>query len=142
MILYDTGAIVAAANTNDQHHHACVTLLTGLRLAKRRLLVPATVVAETGYMIRKYSPRSEVDFIRSLSNGDFEPVEITVADYERMAELADTYIDRPMGVTDASVIAIAERLGIVEIACTDRTDFRMVRPRHVEAFTLLPEGIG
>jgi uncharacterized protein len=43
-----------------------------------------------------------------------------------------------MGVTDASVIAIAERLGIVEIACTDR----MVRPRHVEAFTLLPEGIG
>ena len=69
-------------------------------------------------MIRKYSPRSEVDFIRSLSNGDFEPVEITVADYERMAELADTYIDRPMGVTDASVIAIAERLGIVEIACT------------------------
>jgi predicted nucleic acid-binding protein len=77
VILYDTGAIVAAANTNDQHHHACVTLLTGLRLAKRRLLVPATVVAETGYMIRKYSPRSEVDFIRSLSNGDFEPVEIT-----------------------------------------------------------------
>jgi hypothetical protein len=59
-----------------------------------------------------------------------------------MAELADTYIDRPMGATDASVIAIAERLGIVEIACTDRTDFRMVRPRHVEAFTLLPEGIG
>lgn len=142
MILYDTGAIVAAANTNDQHHHACVTLLTGLRLAKRRLLVPATVVAEAGYMIRKHSPRSEVEFIRSLSNGDFEPVEITVADYGRMTELAETYIERPMGVTDASVIAIAERLGISEIACTDRTDFRMVHPRHVDAFTLLPEGIG
>lgn len=65
---------------------------------------------------------------RSLSNGDFEPVEITVADYARMTELAETYIERPMGVT--------------EIASTDRTDFRMVRPRHVDAFTLLPEGIG
>lgn len=61
MILYDTGAIVAAANANDQHHQACVSLLTGLRLAKRRLLVPATVVAEAGYMIRRYSPRSEVE---------------------------------------------------------------------------------
>jgi len=142
VILYDTGAIVAAANTNDQHHHACVTLLTGLRLARRRLLVPATVVAETGYLIRKHSPRAEVEFIRSLSNGDFEPIDITIDDYTRMTDLAATYIDRPMGVTDASVIAVAERLGITEIACTDRTDFRMVRPRHVEAFTLLPEGIG
>lgn len=93
-------------------------------------------------MIRKHSPRSEVEFIRSLSNGDFEPVEITVADYARMTELTETYIERPMGVTDASVIAIAERLGITEIACTDRTDFRMVHPRHVDAFTLLPEDIG
>lgn len=142
MILYDTGAIVAAANAHDQHHHACVTLLTGLRLAKRRLLVPATVVAETGYLIRKYSPRSEVEFMRSLSNGDLEPVEITVADYARMTELTESCIERPMGVTDASVIAVSERLGITEIACTDRTDFRMVRPQHVDAYTLLPEGIG
>lgn len=117
MILYDTGTIVAAANTNDQHHHACVSLLTELRLARTRLLIPATVVAEAGYLIRKHSPRSEVEFIRSLSNGDFEPVEITVTDYARMTELT-------------------------EIACTDRTDFRMVNPQHVDAFTLLPEGIG
>ncbi|MFT4165291.1 MAG: PIN domain-containing protein [Microlunatus sp.] len=142
MILYDTGAIVAAANVTDQHHHACVTLLTGLRLARRRLLVPATVVAETGYLIRKHSSRAEVAFVRSLSNGDFEPVELLSGDYARMAELMETYIDRPMGVTDASVIAIAERLGVTEIACTDRTDFRIVRPRHIPAFTLLPEGIG
>ena len=93
-------------------------------------------------MIRKHSPRSEVEFIRSLSNGDFEPVEITFTDYARVTELAETYIERPMGATDASVIAVAVRLSITEIACTDRTDFRMVHPRHVEAFTLLPEGIG
>lgn len=98
--------------------------------------------SSTGYLIRKHSPRAEVEFIRILSNGDFEPIDITIDDYTRMTDLAATYIDRPMGVTDASVIAVAERLGITEIACTDRTDFRLVRPRHVEAFTLLPEGIG
>jgi predicted nucleic acid-binding protein len=44
-----------------------------------------------------------------------------------------------VGTTDASVIALAERLEISEIAALDRRHFTAVRPRHVEAFTLLPE---
>jgi uncharacterized protein len=39
----------------------------------------------------------------------------------------------------ASLIAIAERLGIDTIATLDRRHFTVVRPAHVEAFTLLPE---
>ncbi len=56
-----------------------------------------------------------------------------------MAELAEQYVDLPLGTTDASVIALAERLGISEIATTDRRHFLVVRPRHVAALTLLPE---
>lgn len=48
MIVCDTGPLVAAALSNDDDHHACVELLTGLRLAERQVLVPATVVAEVG----------------------------------------------------------------------------------------------
>lgn len=44
MILFDTGALVAAANDRDTHHHACVEHLTGLRLAQRRLLLPTTMI--------------------------------------------------------------------------------------------------
>jgi uncharacterized protein len=36
------------------------------------------------------------------------------------------------------VIAIAERLGITQIATRDRRDFTVVRPRHAGAFELLP----
>jgi uncharacterized protein len=39
---------------------------------------------------------------------------------------------------DASVVAAAERLGITEVATVDRPHFGVVRPRHAEAFTLLP----
>lgn len=39
---------------------------------------------------------------------------------------------------DASLVAIAERLGVTEIATLDRRDFTVVRPRHVGAFVLLP----
>lgn len=48
MILFDTAPIVAAAFRSEEHHETCTTLFTGLRLANRRLLLPATVYAEVG----------------------------------------------------------------------------------------------
>jgi hypothetical protein len=35
-------------------------------------------------------------------------------------------------------VAVAERLGLIEIATIDRRHFSIVRPRHTDAFTLLP----
>jgi uncharacterized protein len=55
-----------------------------------------------------------------------------------MAELVDTYADFPLGTTDAAVVAVAERLGIAEIATLDRRHFYAVRSRHVKVFNLLP----
>jgi len=44
----------------------------------------------------------------------------------------------PLGAADASVIAIAERLKLTEVATLDHRHFTVVRPSHVNAFTLLP----
>lgn len=55
-----------------------------------------------------------------------------------MAALVEQYADLPLGTTDASLIAVAERLDITEIATLDRRHFTVVRPRHVEAFDLVP----
>lgn len=54
MIVCDTAPLVAAALANDDHHHACVELFTGLHLARRPLLVPATVVAEVATLDRRH----------------------------------------------------------------------------------------
>jgi uncharacterized protein len=40
--------------------------------------------------------------------------------------------------TDASVIAMAERLGVKQVATLNRRDFGVVRPRHVDALQLVP----
>lgn len=53
MILFDTGPIVAAALRTEEHHRVCVDLLTAVRLARRRLLLPATVAAEVGYLLSR-----------------------------------------------------------------------------------------
>jgi predicted nucleic acid-binding protein len=55
-----------------------------------------------------------------------------------MAGLVETYIDLPLGIVDAAVLAIAERLRLTEIATLDHRHFNIVRPNHVQASTLLP----
>lgn len=76
MIVCDTGPLVAAALSTDADHHAAVELFSGLHLANRRLLVPGPVVAEVGYLLaREAGARVEALFLRSLGDGDFEPVD-------------------------------------------------------------------
>jgi uncharacterized protein len=63
----------------------------------------------------------------------------TPDDYRRMATLVEQYDDLPLGGVDAAVVAIAERLGVTKIATVDRRDFSLVRPSHVNFFTLVPD---
>ena len=139
MIICDTGPIVAAALHGDDHHHECVELFTGLHLAGRSLLVPATVVAEVGYMLaREAGARVEALFLTAVADGDFQLVDLTTVDIRRAAQLVTAYGDMPLGTTDATVIAVAERLGVREVATLDRRHFSVVRPSHAEVLTLLP----
>lgn len=139
MIVCDTGPLVAAADRDDRDNRACTDLLTGLHLARRTILVPAPVVAEVGYLLgRTGGPRIEAAFLRSIVEQTLAIVDLELADYERMADLVETYADFPLGTTDAAVIAVAERLRISEIATLDRRHFHAVRPRHADGFTIVP----
>ena len=62
----------------------------------------------------------------------------TEQDWSRIAQLVRQYAGFPLGVADASVIAIAERLGITQLASIDHRHMRAVRPAHCDGFELLP----
>jgi predicted nucleic acid-binding protein len=104
------------------------------------LLVPPTIVAEVCYMISRYNfgSAAEAAFLRSFADGDLVVANLVEDDFERMAQLVEQYADFPLGGSDASVIAIAERRSITTILTIDRRHFSAVRPKHVEAFDLLP----
>jgi predicted nucleic acid-binding protein len=57
----------------------------------------------------------------------------------RMARLVRQYADLGLGASDASTVALAERLGLVEVATLDRRHFTVIRPEHCSAFSLLPK---
>ena len=98
------------------------------------------VIAEVTYLLqREAGPRVELRFIADLVEGTYEPI---VGGAEsigsRIAELVWRYRDMPLGTVDASVIAVAERLKVKQIATLDHRHFSVVKPAHVEAFELLP----
>jgi predicted nucleic acid-binding protein len=80
----------------------------------------------------------EGDLLDAIAEGELQLEVLEQIDYARMSELVTTYADLPLGMVDASSVAIAERLDVREIATIDRRHSSVVRPRHVDAFTLLP----
>jgi predicted nucleic acid-binding protein len=139
MILVDSGPLIAAAITHDRDHRRCVDMFAALHLNSEKLLVPQTVIAEVAYTIQKLGGTDqELLFLQMFADGDLALVDLVVEDMTRVIELVDTYRDFPLGTTDASVIAIAERLNITEVASLDHRHFPNVRPRHTEYLTLLP----
>ncbi|GAA3372565.1 hypothetical protein GCM10017744_104580 [Streptomyces antimycoticus] len=70
--------------------------------------------------------------------GAFGATGLMREDLQRMGALVRQYASLPLGGTDASVIAVAERVKTLRIATTDRRHFTVVRTRRGEAFTLYP----
>ena len=136
MIVVDTGPLYAAADSSDAHHQACVPLFTD---PPDRLVLPVSVVVEASFLIERHlGPQAEARFLSSLPSSGVTVEQLVQDDLARMAELVATYADMPLGAVDASVVAIAERLGAMTLLSLDQRHFSVVRPRHTEAFTLLP----
>jgi uncharacterized protein len=136
VIIVDTGPLVAISNSRDNHHERCVQLLAR---HPGPLLVPSSVFAETAWLVEsRAGTHAELAFLDQVRAGTFTLVDLTSADLDRVRTLVEQYRDLPLGTTDASVVAIAERLNVHEIATLDHKHFSIVRPVHVPAFTLLP----
>ncbi len=82
-------------------------------------------------------PAVEARFLGSLAELDVEAP--APDDWRRIAELVMCYADFPLGGTDASVVALAERLDTDVVVTLDRRHFSAVRPRHCQSLRLLPE---
>lgn len=136
MILADTGPLVAIANERDQHHSECLQLL---ETHPGPVLVAAPVVVEVCQLLAsRRGTHAEAAFLSSLGAGELEVITLDADHYTRAARLVEQYADLPLGAVDACVVAVAETLGAAEIATLDHRHFTVVRPRHVDAFTLLP----
>ena len=131
----DSGPLYAVIDRGDDDHARC---LETLQRADLDLVVPALVAAEVTYMVgRRLGPEIEAAFLRGLQQ--FEVEAPTSEEWPRIAELVGQYRAFPLGGTDASVVALAERLQSEIVLTLDHRHFGAIRPRHRPAFRLLPD---
>src|SRR5262249_52020652 len=133
-LLVDTGVLYAIADRSDAWHGASLALI---RNRREPLLAPVTVLPEVTYLLAtRLGLHAEREFVRSLAAGEVAVEGLRAADYARASDLLRKYPD--VGFVDATVVAIAERLKLHELATTDRRHFSQIEPVNVRAFTLLP----
>ncbi len=133
-LLVDTGILYALADRSDAWHQKTKRYLQSIR---ERLLAPVAILPEVACLLReRIGEQAEQAFVESIAAGEIAVEDLDQADWQRVSELMAQY--DVIGMVDASVIAIAERLKLTMLATTDRRHFTIVRPAHVERLTLVP----
>ncbi len=102
-------------------------------------LLPTLVTVEIAYLIRRdLGANALAKFVADLAEPRYDLVEPTAADYERAAAILRQYADAQIDFVDATIAAMAQRLNITRILTLDQRHFRLFRPRHCDAFELIP----
>lgn len=134
--IIDSSAVIAAFDRRDPAH-ARVT--SALAAERSTVVIPAATLPEIAFLLgRRHGSVAAAEAIRRLGGGPWPIESNDQADLLRAAELMRQYADASLGFVDAAVVAIAERLGATRIHTLDRRDFSLVRPRHLDAFEVLP----
>jgi predicted nucleic acid-binding protein len=136
-ILVDTGIIYALADRSDAWH---IRARSFVESYKGTLLIPSTVIPEACYLLQTHlSAQAETAFVTSIVKRALRLEQVDEEDLNRAVEVMNIYSDQAIGLVDATMVAVAERLKITSIMTTDRRHFSVIKPKHCPAFTLLPE---
>jgi predicted nucleic acid-binding protein len=136
-LVLDTGPLYASLDRRDADHRRCRVVL---ERATEELVVPAPVLVEVDYWVRKWVHAGAlVALLDDIRDGAYTVVDLVAADYERVRQLCDRYSDSDVGFVDAAVLAVVERLNEPKLVTLDHGHFGLLRPRHVDTLRLLPE---
>ena len=135
-LILDTGPLYASLDRSDADHRACRQLI---ETTSEQLVVPAPVLVEVDYWIhQRLHPGVLVALLDDIVDGAYLVEDLWPQDYHRIRDLCDRYADADIGFVDAAVLAIVERMNEPKVATLDHRHFGLLRPRHVDALTLLP----
>jgi len=136
-LILDTGPLYASLDRSDADHGTCRSLIEA---ADEALVIPAPVLVEVDYWIhQRLGPGTLVALLADIEDGAYEIADLLPADYKRVREVCDRYADSDIGFVDAGVLAVVERLNEPKLATLDHRHFALLRPRHRDDLTLLPD---
>lgn len=117
MIVADTGAILALIDADDRHHDECLALYED---DPESWVLPWAILPEVDYLLLSHVGADvELAFVNDVANGGYAVEWGDETDLERARELCERYRALRLGLVDAVVVAVAERLHADAVATLD-----------------------
>ncbi len=136
MIVLDTSGLLCLLDAGEPDH-------TRARAAVESDAGPSVTIdlalAETDYLIlRRLGRNGERKFLSQLLRGAFLREAVTDADLRRAMAIIERFRGQDLGLTDAALMAVAERLEVRKVLTLDHRHFGPFRDRKGPSFELLP----
>ena len=136
MILIDTSIIVAYMNATDRHHEEVARWVDQI---DDDLMTTPLIVAEADHLVATRGGSRALSALRADLAAGAYLVEWWSGAIAAIVEVAERYADTGLGLADASLVVLAERIGTLDIGTLDERHFRTVRPvTGSQAFKILP----
>jgi predicted nucleic acid-binding protein len=134
-LLLDTGPFVALLDSTEKSHERCVMFYKEFR---GQLFTTEPVLTEVLYLLGP-SIKAQKAGIEFVLRGGAILVPQSRESLKRGLELMEKYKDIPMDFADATLVALAEEMGVVEVFTLDVRGFNIYRMHGRKVFRLWPE---
>ena len=124
MIVADTGAVYALVDRSDRHHP---TLRRLFETDPDDWILPWAILPEVDYLVgKRLGKRVADEFLEDVAEGRFALAWGDEGDLAAAHRICRRYSSLNLGLVDAVVMAVAERLKATAIATLDIRDFGAV----------------
>jgi len=136
MIVADTSGLLAWFNSAEPRHRAVRDVIE----SGEPLIVSPFVIAELDYLLAsRGGVDAEISALEELSGGAYVLPAFGAKDLSRAISVIKTYRDQDIGLTDASLVVLAEQFDTTEVLTLDRRHFDVVRPLTGGYFQVRPD---
>jgi len=136
VLICDTSGLVALADAADPEHLRMVAAVGGVPYPWQ---VSPFVLAEADYLCRRrIGAEATRRLLADVAAGVFSLAVMTGSDVGICRSIDARYGALGLGLTDASLVVLAERYGTRDLLTLDERHFRAVTPLQGGAFRLLP----
>jgi uncharacterized protein len=136
VVICDTSGLLAAFDRADPDYEAAATSLG--EAAYPRVISPY-VIAELDHLLRRRLGHSAArTALERLTGGAYELPCLELAEIRHALGVDQIYGDFGIGITDASLVVLADRYETRDLLTFDERHFRKVTPLQGGSFRLLP----
>jgi hypothetical protein len=136
VILADTSGLLALFNSREPAHPAVAALL---QEEPGPIVVSPYVIAELDYLAAtRLGVSDELAILAELAGGAYLLPQFSADNLSTAIKIIERYGDQQVGLTDASLVVLADHYRTKSVLTLDRRHFEVLRPLSGGRFRILP----